>query len=621
MKIKKTIKLNTLIVIFTTIVFSILTISVLIASKNGIKNIFDRSTQTYFTHSASFAQSIFDEMVEDIASSTNSIDIPLHLFDHNSDNQDLLGIYLEKKIDKNLDFLIFASKDKNKDLYVEGIFLYDISALKKRIKKNNIQFNREELIIIQEKDINQVFIISSQKIINNENGKVLGTLIGGIELGFKSSFINHIKQQTNLDETHLIVNSKLLNYNHQIIKETNLKDIDIFFNKDMLITQYSSFLFHSKPSKLHLSMSKANTNILTVVDEFKKDLYILPFGFIVILILLAILIKIFLITPLTKLKAYAKELSEENTNASMPNLYILEYKDLTVYLKNIFEKLIKSKNKVEDNMKIIDKFVHISTTDAEGVITYTSNAFCQLSGYSNKELKGKTHRIMKNEKLDQKIYKELWDTITSGKVWKGEMSNIKKDGTPFWTSNTITPIFENKKIVSYTAVRKDISTQKMIEELAIKDMLTGLYNRRYLEDNLKKVKNNFERYKESFCISIIDIDNFKIVNDTYGHQAGDEVIKTISNIIKTSSRITDTCGRWGGEEFMLIMEKCPIENVKPTLEIIRKKIEAHQFENIGIKTVSIGVSLFDGDIQSTIKLSDDALYKAKNNGKNRVEIA
>ena len=161
---------------------------------------------------------------------------------------------------------------------------------------------------------------------------------------------------------------------------------------------------------------------------------------------------------------------------------------------------------------------------------------------------------------------------------------------------------------------------KQLEQLSITDKLTKLYNRTKIDSFLEEQLKYAKRYKECFSVILLDIDFFKKVNDTHGHQTGDIVLKEFSAILKSNIRETDVLGRWGGEEFIII---CPKTNLEETLVVAKKiksKIENYNFTTIVNCTASFGISNYkiDLDIKDIIKNADDALYEAKKNGRNRI---
>lgn len=277
--------------------------------------------------------------------------------------------------------------------------------------------------------------------------------------------------------------------------------------------------------------------------------------------------------------------------------------------------------KLNKYITIVNKYVTTSSTDLEGKITHVSEAFCRISGYSKEELIGKTHNLVKHEDIDDSIYEKLWDTITQDKKWIGELKNKKKNGNEYWVRVNIEPIYSNTgEKVGYTSIRQEITDKKRIEKLSITDKLTQLYNRVKIEEIFTIEIAKFHRYNSSFSVILIDIDFFKEVNDTYGHNVGDVFLREVANLLKSSVRIEDVVGRWGGEEFVILSNNYTIDGVLSLAEKIRKNIEKHNFKTIGHKTISLGVAVLNKeDTQETIlSRADKSLYHAKKTGRNKV---
>ncbi len=153
------------------------------------------------------------------------------------------------------------------------------------------------------------------------------------------------------------------------------------------------------------------------------------------------------------------------------------------------------------------------------------------------------------------------------------------------------------------------------------DALTGLNNRMRLDEALENEVSRAQRYQSTFSIIMLDIDYFKKVNDTYGHLAGDEVLKKLSDLLKRKLRKTDVAGRWGGEEFLLLLPQQGRRHACMIAEKLRETIEANEFTNVGTITASFGVTEYASKdiVNNLIKRADDALYRAKDLGRNRVE--
>lgn len=277
--------------------------------------------------------------------------------------------------------------------------------------------------------------------------------------------------------------------------------------------------------------------------------------------------------------------------------------------------------KLHDYIALVDEHIITSSTDLQGNILYVSKAFCRISRYSEEELIGKNHRIIRHPDMPASLYKELWETITMDKSWAGEIKNIAKDGSFYWVYAAIAPTWDDDgNKIGYTAIRQDITDKKRIEELSVTDRLTGLYNRLKIDEVFMYELVQSKRFHTPLSIILLDIDHFKHVNDTYGHQAGDQVLQQIAKILHSIGRKTDTIGRWGGEEFLMILPQTDRIGAIKIGEKIRLAVEEYPFPIIGRKTVSLGVAEFqEEDTQETlVERADIALYRAKNEGRNRV---
>jgi diguanylate cyclase len=177
------------------------------------------------------------------------------------------------------------------------------------------------------------------------------------------------------------------------------------------------------------------------------------------------------------------------------------------------------------------------------------------------------------------------------------------------------------------ASRKKLrASMNTIQEMAIHDDLTGFYNRRHLMELIATEKSRSVRTGSVFSLVMLDLDKFKNINDTYGHQAGDNVLITFSTIVRSVLRKTDFCGRYGGEEFLIGLTDTDLHEAKVFAERIRMYVEDSLFPDISpgsMVTVSIGLAEHrtNEDIEKTISRADEALYRAKNNGRNRVEFS
>lgn len=199
---------------------------------------------------------------------------------------------------------------------------------------------------------------------------------------------------------------------------------------------------------------------------------------------------------------------------------------------------------------------------------------------------------------------------------------VDKNFNVFAFSVTINKFNENLYIVNFTDISETILENIELKETLIHDKLTGAFNREYLEKTYHKFKENCKLNNNHLALAFLDIDYFKHVNDSFGHDVGDEVLIEFVNTIKRHTREKDILVRWGGEEFILILEVSNIDNLEKLLEYRRQVVESNEFPTIGQITCSIGgvIYISGEDITSTIKRADEALYEAKNSGRNKVVI-
>lgn len=289
----------------------------------------------------------------------------------------------------------------------------------------------------------------------------------------------------------------------------------------------------------------------------------------------------------------------------------------------------RQQQEIENYVNVLDENVVTSKTDIDGFINYASKAFCDISGYSKDELMGKNHSIVRHADMPIEVYEDMWDTITSGRVWRGEIKNRNKNGSSYWVQATISPEFDDVgQIVGYTAVRHDITDKKRVEELSITDELTGLYNRRYYNEVFNQLFNSRKRDLLPFLFVLIDVDYFKKYNDTYGHHAGDLALQGVSSALKADfQRNGDYLFRLGGEEFGAILHVDSESDVHFLLERIHKSIAKldiqHEQSKVSNRlTVSVGaclVSCYDKELDdiAVYKQADAALYKSKEQGRNQ----
>lgn len=269
----------------------------------------------------------------------------------------------------------------------------------------------------------------------------------------------------------------------------------------------------------------------------------------------------------------------------------------------------------------------IIITNSSGIIEYVNQAFLTINGFSESELIGTTPKKMKSGLNPPELYEEMWAAITQGYTWKGEFKNRKKNGAIYWCFETISPVFDdNNNITHYIGIIEDIQDRKTTEEhirhLVKFDPLTNLPNRNFFRDELESRINQANSNGQSFGLLYIDLDRFKMVNDSLGHTVGDRLLQKLAERFTAMNEQNHFIVRLGGDEFAIITA---LVDSKKTVEIFAKNVhEAIKtpfvIDNNDIyMTASIGIALYpqDGeDSELLIKAADMGMYGAKINGKN-----
>jgi diguanylate cyclase (GGDEF)-like protein/PAS domain S-box-containing protein len=270
-------------------------------------------------------------------------------------------------------------------------------------------------------------------------------------------------------------------------------------------------------------------------------------------------------------------------------------------------------------------------TDLNGTIVYVNPRFTETTGYTAEEALGQNPRILKSGEMPASNYKAMWDTITSGKNWKGIFHNKKKNGQLYWESAIISPVIdENGEITHFMAMKEDITERKRLEEELQKqstiDELTGAYNRRQFYNLANTEIKRSKRLRHPLSMALIDIDYFKSVNDTYGHAAGDRVLVSFAHTCQQNIRDIDMLSRIGGDEFVIILPETASDQAYIALERLRQELASRpiDYNETAIPiTISCGIASLAGKTESLDQLmerADQALYQAKQAGRNCVSV-
>lgn len=268
---------------------------------------------------------------------------------------------------------------------------------------------------------------------------------------------------------------------------------------------------------------------------------------------------------------------------------------------------------------------------ASGAIRWVNPAFTSITGWTLEEVRGRSPRILRSGTHPEAFYREMWETLLAGRVWHGELFNRRKDGALYVQEMTVTPVpGAEGRPESFVAVMKDVTERRKHEEslrkMALHDPLTELPNRRALDAALDRVGRRAGTDGHAAAILLVDVDDFKAVNDAAGHLAGDQVLLDLSSVLRTALRPGDLLVRLGGDEFAALLDGVSAADAAQVAERLRAAVEDAEFTADGRPfplSVSVGVAPIhgEGDGRDVLRSADRGLYIAKGKGKNCVFVA
>jgi len=292
-----------------------------------------------------------------------------------------------------------------------------------------------------------------------------------------------------------------------------------------------------------------------------------------------------------------------------------------------YQKVLHKTEKLE-YLNILNSLVETSSdivvvTDLEGFIVYVNDAFIEQMQYEKEELIGKHTRVLKSGMQPPSFYQKMWDELLEYGTFCGVFISKKKDGSLFSDKKEIRTLRDEAGnplyyVSSSQDITSEIEKQKNLEVEVYTDNLTQLYNRKKYNESINEMFDKFIKTKEFFSLILMDIDFFKDINDTYGHDIGDYILVELSKLLKKNTRQNDMLFRWGGEEFAIIVSSQGTQAYN-LAEKLRDIISKHKFQSIGI-TASFGITQIEEKItkKELFNQADKSLYYAKNNGRNKV---
>ncbi len=322
---------------------------------------------------------------------------------------------------------------------------------------------------------------------------------------------------------------------------------------------------------------------------------------------------------------------------------------MLVVLSSSFLLFLLVKRKLEDSRRaaqalnlrdraIESSFNAIVITDhtrADNPIEYVNPAFTRITGYSAAEAMGRNWNFLLGDEVDQPALEGIRTALREKKEGRALLRNFRKDGSLFWNDLHIAPVQgDSGAVTHFIGILNDVSSamryQDELEHQANHDTLTGLPNRNLLKDRIAQAIAYAQRYQRTLAVAFIDLDNFKLVNDSLGHQSGDQLLKIVAERLQSCIRVSDTVARLGGDEFVVLLCDHPAEPgvASPPLNVTLQRIldeialpyriGPHEF----FLSCSIGYSLLPGDGDTAdllLRNADMAMYRAKDLGRNNIQ--
>ncbi|NOQ17082.1 MAG: EAL domain-containing protein, partial [Methyloprofundus sp.] len=294
------------------------------------------------------------------------------------------------------------------------------------------------------------------------------------------------------------------------------------------------------------------------------------------------------------------------------------------------------RSKTSEQLKLSDRVFSnthegIAITDVNKNIIEVNPAFCEITGYERHEVIGKNPSMLSSGQQSSEFYQSMWNTIDEKGHWQGEVWNRKKTGELYAELLTISSLKDiNNQVINYVGMFTDITHSKQQQEklnlMAHYDVLTELPNRALFVDRFNQAIAHSKRTKTQLAVCFLDVDNFKPINDNFGHEVGDQLLIQVANRISCCVREGDTISRQGGDEFALLLSDISsyAQCEKTLIRILNNLSQPYDIKGVNHSiTVSCGVTVYpsdNSDIDTLVRHADQAMYKAKQSGRNQYQL-
>ncbi|RNF51116.1 EAL domain-containing protein [Marinomonas hwangdonensis] len=538
--------------------------------------------------------------------------------------EDMAFMFQDSALGANLD-IFFITNTNNELVYDAGLPLYDISAFFEEMRSPFLYANRWSLV----NSGNLNALIKSVPLFDPATIQLKGYMFIGLAIGQNREFVADVAQQIDVDILKIGTNNKPwqrysgVNFVSEPARFPLLGTVDKS-NDVYLMRQVISL--PNDINKIWAEVGLSADRFPSITETYQQTFYLLSGGFIVVLLIAASLIHISHTKNVARLMDFIREIQGGSRGVQYEKGGIKEYNQVGYAMQEMVHDLNIAATVFESAEGMI-------VTDPDQKILRVNRAFTEITGYSVSEALGRPLDFIQSDHNNAVFLREMNDALVNKGFWQGEVWNTRKNAEEYlqWISITAVQSESSEHVNNYVVTLIDATQRKAAEnkitQLAFYDQLTGLPNRQLLMDRLNHAIAASVRQKRSGAILFIDLDDFKTLNDTRGHDAGDILLQQVADRLVNNVRKDDTVARIGGDEFIILLEdldediNIASQQVELLAEQLLKSLSA-PYRILAIEyfsTLSIGITLFQGDqvsYEELLKQADLAMYQSKAAGRN-----
>ncbi|NAW68708.1 EAL domain-containing protein [Vibrio sp. V27_P1S3P104] len=520
---------------------------------------------------------------------------------------------------------IFFLVDTSDNLLINaGLPLYKIEPLLQNMHSPLHYANRWTLV----HSASLTAFIKAVPIFDPATINLRGYMFIGLAIGQNRTFLKYLAEQADLDTFSLqYQNKSLIRYN-----AASSSPLSLTTGENSSVLSSPSFYLYRSPIKLHhqtfpitLELGIKDSRFPSVKEHYMHSFLLLSGGFLCLLVIAAWVLHLSHNRAISQLTNYIQGIQQGLRTRFLPT-GVYEYNQVGEAMQHMVENLKIAATVFESAEGMI-------VTDANRYILRVNQAFTDITGYQPSDVLGQHLNVIRSQQYDKHYYKKLNQHLSTHGTWQGEIWNRRKNGEDYlqWTHITAVMSDNDESIINYVITLVDVTqrnaAENKIKQLAFYDQLTGLPNRQLLLERLDQTRRNTTRNGHYAAVLYLDLDDFKTLNDTRGHDVGDKFLTLVSQRLIDCVRRTDTVARIGGDEFVIILEQLGSSEEQASQhadqlcqKILHAQEKPYQIDNIEhFSTLSIGITLFKGEtlrVDDLLKHADLAMYQSKGAGRN-----